>query len=168
MDKKLKRSHNFTAYEVALLIALVKERTSEIECRKSDTDTNKIKNEARAHVCQKFNSHLKQSICRDVDVLKNKYNNEKKKYADEKRHLYAPKQNNLRSNLGRWASSKQALAALQIECFKKEHDLKLKHAQEKLDEFIRLQRLEFEARIRLITNGNLPNDIQTKINCSKP
>ncbi|CAH1107025.1 unnamed protein product [Psylliodes chrysocephalus] len=90
--KKLKRSHNFTACEVALLIAHVKERTSEIECRKSDTDTNKIKNEAWAHVCQKFNAHSKQSIYRDVDVLKNKYNNEKKKakkkYADEKRHLY--------------------------------------------------------------------------------
>lgn len=89
---QIKRSNNFTASEEALLITLVKQYADKIECKKSDTNTNIIKGKAWAQVCREFNAKSRDLIYRDVDVLKNKYTNvkkrAKKKFSEEKRYAY--------------------------------------------------------------------------------
>lgn len=93
MEKKFtKRSTNFTASEETILMQLVKKYAKEIECAETDTNTNKTKNEAWSLIATEFNAQSLENY-RDLNVLRNKYNNlkkrSKKKFAEERKCLYS-------------------------------------------------------------------------------
>lgn len=85
-----KRSTNFSSREESILISLVKKFKEQIECKKSDTNTNKIKLNAWKRVTNDFNSISGENY-RHLQILRNKYENVKKqskqKFADEKSFL---------------------------------------------------------------------------------
>lgn len=85
-----KRSTNFSSKEENILISLVKKFKDQIECKRSDTNTNKIKLNAWKRVTNEFNSISGENY-RHLEVLRNKYDNLKKrskqKFADEKSFL---------------------------------------------------------------------------------
>lgn len=90
MEKKFIRSTNFNSREENILIHLVKKYKGEVECKKSDTNTNKIKAEAWVKICNEFNSQLGEPY-RSDKTLKNKYENIKKRakqrFADHKKYV---------------------------------------------------------------------------------
>jgi hypothetical protein len=82
-----KRSTNFSAREETLLVELVRKYKNKIECKKSDTNTNKIKVQAWIDLSKGYNA-ISGDTYRDPKVLRSKYENLKKrtkqKLADEK------------------------------------------------------------------------------------
>jgi hypothetical protein len=82
-----KRSTNFSAREETLLVELVRKYKNKIECKKSDTNTNKIKVQAWIDLSKEYNA-ISGDTYRDAKVLRSKYENLKKrtkqKFADEK------------------------------------------------------------------------------------
>lgn len=88
-NKKL-RATNFTAKEEHVLINLVKKYKYEIECKRTDTNTNKIKANAWLQLAKEYNSMFGDCY-RDCKILKNKYENIKKrtkqKFADHKTYI---------------------------------------------------------------------------------
>ncbi|CAG9759613.1 unnamed protein product [Ceutorhynchus assimilis] len=90
MEKKNFRATNFSAREENVLINLVRKYKNAIECKKSDTDNNRIKAEAWQKIYTEFNSILGDPH-RTAKVLKNKYENIKKraeqKFADNKKYV---------------------------------------------------------------------------------
>lgn len=88
--RKFARSTNFTAREENVLLSLVKKYKDSIECKKTDTNTNKVKANAWIELTKEYNG-----ICaeyhRDVKTLKSKYENFKKrtkqKFADQKKYV---------------------------------------------------------------------------------
>jgi hypothetical protein len=73
--------------EETLLVELVRKYKNKIECKKSDTNTNKIKVQAWIDLSKEYNA-ISGDTYRDAKVLRSKYENLKKrtkqKFADEK------------------------------------------------------------------------------------
>ncbi|CAG9773218.1 unnamed protein product [Ceutorhynchus assimilis] len=90
MEKNNFRATNFSAREENVLINLVKKYKNAVECKKSDTDNNRIKAEAWQKIYTEFNNILGDPH-RTTKVLKNKYENIKKrakqKFADNKKYV---------------------------------------------------------------------------------
>lgn len=89
MTGENKRSTNFTKNEETLLINLVKKYQDKIENKKTDTTTNKIKQDAWVMLAADFNSQCGETP-RDMKTLRNKYENLKKRckqrHADNKKY----------------------------------------------------------------------------------
>lgn len=87
VSKKFKRSNNFSVKEETLLVNLVKKYKNNIECKRTDANTNKIKSMAWTKLVEEFNM-MNGEIRRDLKTMKNKYENIKKrtkqKYAEHK------------------------------------------------------------------------------------
>ncbi|KAI4469096.1 hypothetical protein MML48_2g00005915 [Holotrichia oblita] len=79
MAENIKRSNNFSNSEgCRLLIELVEKNKDIIECKRTDTDNNRKKTDTWKAIENEFNSLSGQTF-RDVKVLKNKYENIKKR-----------------------------------------------------------------------------------------
>ncbi|KAF2885565.1 hypothetical protein ILUMI_20633 [Ignelater luminosus] len=80
MNSKIikRRSSNFTPKEVKTLLALIKKYRGYIECRKTDSRTNEMKNLAWEKITREFNGILSDGIYRSVNTLRQKYENTKK------------------------------------------------------------------------------------------
>ncbi|KAK9754658.1 Myb/SANT-like DNA-binding domain [Popillia japonica] len=91
MDKKFAKSCNFSMKEECLLISLVKTYRHEIECKKSNTNSNKIKKQAWDKIDRELNT-ISGETYRTSQTLRNKYENlkkrTKKKVADMKSNIY--------------------------------------------------------------------------------
>ncbi|KAE9542345.1 hypothetical protein AGLY_003472 [Aphis glycines] len=87
INKIIKRTANFTASEIDVLITLVKKYKSVIKCMKTDTVNAKMKKDAWIKIQNEFNCQLPETP-RTAIILKNKYENVKrnvkKQYAEEK------------------------------------------------------------------------------------
>lgn len=87
----VKRASNFNTKEEAILIYLIQKYKAIIECRKTDAVNNEKKNCTWAKIASEFNS-TSGVIHRDVKILKNKYENikkrTKKKSAEEKSSMF--------------------------------------------------------------------------------
>lgn len=90
MERKNSRAANFSTREENVLINLVKKYKNAVECKKTDSDNNKIKTEVWEKIYSEFNSILGDPY-RSIKVLKNKYENIKKrakqKFADNKKYV---------------------------------------------------------------------------------
>ncbi|KAK5650082.1 hypothetical protein RI129_001111 [Pyrocoelia pectoralis] len=90
--QKTKRAANFSSSEISTIISLVKKKKfyDIIENKKTDTVTNRNKDEAWRVLAEEFNS-ISGKIYRDAKSLRGKYENTKKqaknKYAEEKRYI---------------------------------------------------------------------------------
>ncbi|KAI4472112.1 hypothetical protein MML48_1g01845 [Holotrichia oblita] len=78
MAENIKRSNNFSNSEGRLLIELVEKNKDIIECKRTDTDNNRKKTDTWKAIEKEFNSLSGQTFT-DVKVLKNKYENIKKR-----------------------------------------------------------------------------------------
>ncbi|KAJ8948828.1 hypothetical protein NQ318_013480 [Aromia moschata] len=76
--KSFTRAANFNNEEEALLVSLVNKYKEKIECRKTDMMTNATKMETWKKIANEFNSSSEVSF-RDAKILKNKYDNIKKR-----------------------------------------------------------------------------------------
>lgn len=85
MDKKT-RTPNFTITEKVLVVELLRKYMHIIECKKTDTQSNKTKLAAWVQVAEEFNSYS--NTYRNFKTSKSKYENLKmitnKKIAEEK------------------------------------------------------------------------------------
>lgn len=90
MEKKMSRSCNFNAREENILLNLANTYKDKVESKKSDTNNNKIKADACIQICKEFNG-ISREVYRTHQVLKNKYENIKKrakqKFADNKNYM---------------------------------------------------------------------------------
>ncbi|CAG9840788.1 unnamed protein product [Diabrotica balteata] len=84
-----KRVSNFSKTEEKVLLDLVYKYKDYLECKKTDMTNNKMKWDAWMKLAKEFNSVSGETV-RDVKVLKNKYENLKKrtkqKFAELKRY----------------------------------------------------------------------------------
>ncbi|KAI4457563.1 hypothetical protein MML48_7g00015983 [Holotrichia oblita] len=91
MNKKFARSTNFSCKEEHLLTSLVKKYKNDVECKRSDTNTSQIKKQAWKKIEEEFNASSGE-IYRSVEVLRNKYENikkrTKKKLSDQKKDIF--------------------------------------------------------------------------------
>ncbi|EFN71184.1 UPF0439 protein C9orf30-like protein, partial [Camponotus floridanus] len=84
-----KRAPNFTKTEEEILVQLVKKHDKVLECKRTDTNSNILKEETWKTISKEFNSTT--GTFRDSPTLRRKYENlkkkTKKKFADLKCHL---------------------------------------------------------------------------------
>ncbi|KAJ8911548.1 hypothetical protein NQ315_012801 [Exocentrus adspersus] len=89
MKEKTKRAPNFSSSEEELLVSLVDKRKEVLECKKTDINASKLKEQAWQNLTAEFNANNSQP--RDAQTLRRKYENikkrTKKRYADEKVYL---------------------------------------------------------------------------------
>ncbi|GAB1869632.1 Regulatory protein zeste [Camponotus japonicus] len=85
----LKRAPNFTKTEEEILVQLVKKHDKVLECKRTDTNSNILKEETWKTISKEFNSTT--GTFRDPPTLRRKYENlkkkTKKKFADLKCHV---------------------------------------------------------------------------------
>lgn len=86
-----KRAVNFTRKEETLLVTLVKKYSEIIENKKTDSNSNKLKNDIWMKVSKEFNACSGEAN-RSPSILRNKYLNlkkrSKKRFAAEKKYTY--------------------------------------------------------------------------------
>ena len=75
---KLKRGPNFSAKEEEVLISLVNKYRSQVECKRTDTNSNKVKAAAWVKIETDFNA-IVGDCYRSAAILRNKYENMKKR-----------------------------------------------------------------------------------------
>ncbi|XP_019884970.2 myb/SANT-like DNA-binding domain-containing protein 3 [Camponotus floridanus] len=84
-----KRAPNFTKTEEEILVQLVKKHDKVLECKRTDTNSNILKEETWKTISKEFNSTT--GTFRDSPTLRRKYKNlkkkAKKKFADLKCHV---------------------------------------------------------------------------------
>lgn len=94
------RSANFSKAEEKLLVKLVKKYQENLECKKSDTTTNRIKAMTWQQVASEFNKNSKNGeVYRDRKILKNKYENLKKRCKQKYLKIVSHLQANFNHNL---------------------------------------------------------------------